>query len=262
MKSQALQDKVDKILEKRALEIVSDREPLFYRRLFLSEKESGMWRPVIFLSPLIAYVQVTRFKMVTLPSIIASLRRAMSCSHWIWRLCTSRFWYISIQDGIFASSWRNSLSFQCSKLWAFCNTPVLHHGIHNSFDIRFSMGHSSFLLSGWFTRHHWLSSRCGGALLIFPSYAQTWGLGKVWSWFKDRGSISSNAGWHQAGEGVSSRLLHHQILGSDHGSFFHSMLPQQRYGNSSCAVWYFWVDFFSAHQPQDASPSVPNEKSL
>ena len=44
---------------KGALEIVPDPGPDFYSRLFLVEKTSGGWRPVINLSPLNEFVRST-----------------------------------------------------------------------------------------------------------------------------------------------------------------------------------------------------------
>ena len=54
------------MLEKDALEVVENPSPGFYSRIFLVEKASGGWRPVIDLSPLNAFVQQTKFKMETI----------------------------------------------------------------------------------------------------------------------------------------------------------------------------------------------------
>ena len=65
------------MLAKGALEIARDPGPGFYSRLFLVEKASGGWRPVIDLSHLNNFVQLTSFKMETAgcthPSILNSL---------------------------------------------------------------------------------------------------------------------------------------------------------------------------------------------
>ena len=47
---QALRQEVEAMLAKGALEIALDPGPGFYSRLFLVEKASGGWRPVISLS--------------------------------------------------------------------------------------------------------------------------------------------------------------------------------------------------------------------
>ena len=47
----ALRQEVESMIMKGALEIVPDLDPGFYSRLFLVEKASGGWRPVIDLSP-------------------------------------------------------------------------------------------------------------------------------------------------------------------------------------------------------------------
>ena len=64
-RSQALRQEVEGMLAKRALEIARDLGPGFYSRLFLVEKASGGWRPMIDLSHLNEFVQLTRFKMET-----------------------------------------------------------------------------------------------------------------------------------------------------------------------------------------------------
>ena len=62
------------MLAKEALEIARDPGPGFYSRLFLVEKASGGWRPVIDLSHLNEFVQLTRFKMETVTSVLVSVR--------------------------------------------------------------------------------------------------------------------------------------------------------------------------------------------
>ena len=62
------------MLAKGALEIARDLGPGFYSRFFLVEKASGGWRPVINLSHLNEFVQLTRFKMETVASVLLSVR--------------------------------------------------------------------------------------------------------------------------------------------------------------------------------------------
>ena len=62
------------MLAKGALEIARDPGPGFYSRLFLVEKASGGWRPVIDLSHLNEFVLLTRFKMETVASVLLSVR--------------------------------------------------------------------------------------------------------------------------------------------------------------------------------------------
>ena len=73
-KALALAQEVSKMLEKDAVEIVSDPGPGFYSRLFLVEKATGGWRPVIDLSPLNAFIPLTPFRMETVASVLASIR--------------------------------------------------------------------------------------------------------------------------------------------------------------------------------------------
>ena len=71
---QALRQEVGVMLLKGALEIARDPGPGFYSRLFLVEKASGGWRPVINLSHLNEFVQLTSFKMETVASVLLSIR--------------------------------------------------------------------------------------------------------------------------------------------------------------------------------------------
>ena len=62
------------MLFKDALEIVLDPGPGFYSRVFLLEKVTGDWRPVIDLSHLNEFVQQTPFEMETVASLLLSVR--------------------------------------------------------------------------------------------------------------------------------------------------------------------------------------------
>ena len=73
-RAQALRQEIEGMLAKGALEIARDPGPGFYSRLFLVEKASGGWRPVIDLSQLNEFVQLTPFKMETVASVLLSVR--------------------------------------------------------------------------------------------------------------------------------------------------------------------------------------------
>ena len=62
------------MLVKGALEVVVDPGPGFYSRLFLVEKATGGWRPVIDLSPLNGFVWQTPFRMETVASVLSAIR--------------------------------------------------------------------------------------------------------------------------------------------------------------------------------------------
>ena len=62
------------MLAKGALEIARDPGPGFYSRLFLVEKATGGWRPVIDLSHLNDFVQLTPFKMKAVALVLLSVR--------------------------------------------------------------------------------------------------------------------------------------------------------------------------------------------
>ena len=63
------------MISKGALERVPDPGPGFYSCLFLVEKASGGWRPMIDLSPFNEFVQQTPFKMETASSVLLSVRK-------------------------------------------------------------------------------------------------------------------------------------------------------------------------------------------
>ena len=73
-RAQALRQEVEAMLAKGALEIARDPGPGFYSRLFLVEKATGGWRPVIDLSHLNDFAQLTPFKMETVASVLLSVR--------------------------------------------------------------------------------------------------------------------------------------------------------------------------------------------
>ena len=73
-RAQALRQEVEAMLAKGALEIARDPGPGFYSCLFLVEKATGGWRPVIDLSHLNDFVQLTPFKMETVASVLLSVR--------------------------------------------------------------------------------------------------------------------------------------------------------------------------------------------
>ena len=73
-RAQALRQEVEAMLAKGALDIARDPGPGFYSRLFLVEKATGGWRPVIDLSHLNDFVQLTPFKMETVASVLLSVR--------------------------------------------------------------------------------------------------------------------------------------------------------------------------------------------
>ena len=72
--SLALRQEIEKRLAKGALEIVPDPGPGFYSRLFLVEKATGGWRPVIDLSTLNTFIRQTPFKMETVASVLNAVQ--------------------------------------------------------------------------------------------------------------------------------------------------------------------------------------------
>lgn len=70
-----LELEVQSLLEKEAIEEVTDRSQGFYNRLFLVEKSSGGWRPVLDVSKLNKFVILTKFSMEDTQSVLASIHR-------------------------------------------------------------------------------------------------------------------------------------------------------------------------------------------
>ena len=62
-------------MAKGVLEIIPDPDPGFYSCLFLVEKSSGGWRPVIDLSPLNEFVRQTPFRMETPNSVLLAVSK-------------------------------------------------------------------------------------------------------------------------------------------------------------------------------------------
>ena len=71
----ALQEEVNQMLGKGAIEEVMSPTPGFYNRLFLVKKASGAWRPVLDVSRLNKFVIKTKFSMESNQSVLNSIQR-------------------------------------------------------------------------------------------------------------------------------------------------------------------------------------------
>ena len=71
----ALQEEVTKTFLKGAVEPVDQPGPGYYSWLFLVEKLTGGWRPVIDLSVLNGFIMLTKFWMETVASVLCSVCR-------------------------------------------------------------------------------------------------------------------------------------------------------------------------------------------
>ena len=71
----ALQEEVNKMVPKGVVEIIQQLRPGFYSHLFLVEKMTRGWRPVIDLSSLNNFVTITKFRMEAISSVLASVCR-------------------------------------------------------------------------------------------------------------------------------------------------------------------------------------------
>ena len=73
-KWETLQKEVEDMLTKGAIEPVVDQLPGFYNRLFLVQKASGKWRPVLDVSRLNTFVRKTKFSMESTRSVLAAIQ--------------------------------------------------------------------------------------------------------------------------------------------------------------------------------------------
>ena len=74
-REKVLQEEVDSLLSKGAVERVKDRNRGFYSNIFLVAKKDGGLRPVINLSGLNVYIKKKTFRMASLKDVSQSLRR-------------------------------------------------------------------------------------------------------------------------------------------------------------------------------------------
>ncbi|MEL7079268.1 MAG: reverse transcriptase domain-containing protein [Cyanobacteria bacterium J06582_2] len=70
----ALLEEVHAMLEKKAIELVTEDLEGFYNRLFVVPKPNGKWRPVLDVSCLNKFVILTRFKMESPASVLQAIR--------------------------------------------------------------------------------------------------------------------------------------------------------------------------------------------
>ena len=75
IKGAALEEVALGLIAKGAVELVPLPSPGFYSRLFVVWKTSGSWRPVIDLSHLNRFVDVSHFQMETIQSVLLSVRQ-------------------------------------------------------------------------------------------------------------------------------------------------------------------------------------------
>ena len=91
------------LLAKGALEIAPLPSPGFYSHLFVVWKTSGSWRPVINLSHLNRFVDVSHFQMETIQSVLLSVVRRTGWPPSISRNCIFRCRFILLLVTFFAS---------------------------------------------------------------------------------------------------------------------------------------------------------------
>ena len=74
IRGKALEQEFQDLLRKQAIE-QAPQTPGFYSRLFVVQKDSGAWRPIIDLSTLNTYIASQRFHMETPQSVLRSIRQ-------------------------------------------------------------------------------------------------------------------------------------------------------------------------------------------
>ena len=124
-------------IAKGAVELHPPPSPDFYIRLFVVWKTSGSWRPVIDLSHLIRFVDVSPFQMETIQSVLLSVRRGLDGLHHSDGSIPSSAGSSSFSSLSSLHVPRPCLSFQSAVLWplpcsaglpqghgsCFCYTP-------------------------------------------------------------------------------------------------------------------------------------------
>ena len=107
IRGRALEKEFLDLLHKRAIE-QAPQTPGFYSRLFVVQKDSGSWRPIIDLSTLNTFIVSQRFHMETPQSVLRSIRQG----DWMISLDLQdaylRFQSTRNHVGIFASPWEES----------------------------------------------------------------------------------------------------------------------------------------------------------
>ena len=123
IKGVALTQELQNLLRKGAVEL-APQSPGFYSRLFLVQKASGSWRPIIDLSTLNDYITSSHFHMETPQSVLRSIRPGD--------------WMISLdlQVPVYHDSLRGSrevVSVQGPLLWSYNRAPGLHEDYGSRF---------------------------------------------------------------------------------------------------------------------------------
>ena len=90
----ALEEVTLGLITKGAVELAPLPSPGFYSRLFVVWKTSGSWRPVIDLSTLNRFVDVSHFQMETIQSVLLSIRQGDWMASINLREATCRFRFI------------------------------------------------------------------------------------------------------------------------------------------------------------------------
>ena len=118
---------MDDVLLKDALELISNREPAFYSRLFLVKKASGGWKHMMDLLPLSTFMALKNFKIETnLGSGLLNERDDIKFS-----IVLKDSYFQSPIDHISDSLWKNrhSSSKLCTVFGLFDSTPGLHQDV-------------------------------------------------------------------------------------------------------------------------------------
>ena len=83
------------MVSKDGLQIIKDRKPTFYNRLFLVEKTSCGWKTLLDILPVNSFMVLFKFRMEAVASVLASIKNR--CEGCIFQVsCPSRIEFISL----------------------------------------------------------------------------------------------------------------------------------------------------------------------
>ena len=133
--AQALRQAVEAMLAKGALEIALDSGPGFYSRLFLVEKASAGWRPVIDLFHLNEFIHLTRFKMETAASVLLSVREGDFIAFVDLKNTLSDPHPSILPEAIEVHVGGNGLPVPSPVFRAVDRSPGLHQGLRSHFSV-------------------------------------------------------------------------------------------------------------------------------
>ena len=203
------------MLWKGGLEQVDQPGPGFYSRLFLVQKATGGWRPIIDLSTLDGFVTITRFQMETVPLVLGSV--------WMFSVDFKDAYFqipIHPDSQLYPVCCRKSgVSSLGSLFWPVVGFSGLHQSLLPCIGVGSSTGDPPALVSG-------LLVSCGGVSSlsspssrspapVMPGTGDCSHLGEIRPGaFQSSPVILGHGDRHLSGEGLNVRLSNESFSGS------------------------------------------------